>query len=141
MKRAFCSTGGVTKEQFLENSIRFYWSLNRPLIEDEWLVQAWEQNARFRDEATCEFQREASKIGVLDLLNEPLHQLSRALPLQRMVALYLEVRVQAFRREPEFRPAFERVFGEGMKAFPKPLALDEIDEQVRMWMGKDEQAQ
>ena len=120
----FCSIERVTKEEFLNAPLHFWYSLSRPLIEDKWLV--WEEDARFQDEVTYEFAREASKIGTLNGLHADLIRLAHVLPLARVIELYTKIRARSFWRESEFRPNFERALGQKMTALPVPLPEEEI---------------
>lgn len=98
-------------------------------IPDEWIASAWEDVQEFRDIVTYEFMREARKVGEIDQLTEDLQFLDSILPLHRMVEIFVRVREHAPLREPEFRPTFERVFGERMMAFPTPLSAQEFEEE------------
>ncbi len=115
----------MTKEEFLNNPLRFWYSLNKPLIKDEWLAQAWEEEAHFRGEVTYGFAREASKVGTLNGLQVDLIRFAHVLPLVRVIELYTKIRVRAFWRESEFRPDFERALEEKMAALPVPLSEEE----------------
>ena len=121
----------MTKEEFLNNPLRFWYSLHQPFIKDEWLVQAWEEEAHFRGEVTYGFAREASKVGTLNGLQVDLIRLAHVLPLARVIELYTKIRARSFWRESEFRPDFERVLEQKMAALPVPLSEEEI--KVMMW--------
>lgn len=110
----------ITKEEFFARPNYWYYLGGAP-IPDGWIAEAWEQLPEFRDNVTYEFEREASKIGDISGLTTSLEFLDRILPLHRMVEIYERVRDRSPTRELEFRPTFERIFGERMRAFPEPL--------------------
>jgi hypothetical protein len=110
----------VTRDEFFAQPNHWYYLGGEP-IADEWIAAAWEELPEFRDNVTYEFVREASKIGDLGAIQSSLEFLAGILPLARMVEIYERVRARSPHRESEFRPTFERVFGERMGAFPAPL--------------------
>jgi hypothetical protein len=116
----------VTREEFFARPNYWYY-LGGALIPEEWIAEAWERVPEFRDNLSYEFEREARKMGDLDGLTAGLEFLDRILPLHRMVEIYERVRASAPSREPEFRPTFERVFGERMSVFPAPLPQPEYE--------------
>ena len=118
----------VTREEFFSRPSYWYYLGGAP-IPDEWIGSAWEQVQEFRENVTYEFAREASKVGDISGLEPSLCSLARVLPLHRMVEVYERVRARSPHREPEFRPTFERVFGEQMSTFPIPLSRREDDRQ------------
>jgi hypothetical protein len=115
----------ITREEFLRDPNHHYY-LGGAEIPDEWIALAWEAVPEFRENVSYEFVREASKVGVLDPSQSHLKILARILPLPRLVELYERVRAGSPHREGEFRPTFERVFGERMAAFPPPLRRREV---------------
>ncbi|MDY3554541.1 hypothetical protein R5W24_003665 [Gemmata sp. JC717] len=117
----------VTREEFFARPNYWYYLGGAP-IPDEWIVAAWEQLPEFRDNVTYEFVREASKNGDLYCVQSSLEFLAGILPLTRMVEVYEQVRARSPHRESEFRPAFERVFGEKMETFPAPLPPQPFEE-------------
>jgi hypothetical protein len=117
----------MTREDFFAKPNYWYYLGGQP-IPDEWIAEAWEQLSEFRDNVTYEFVREASKLGDIGGCQPHLEFLDRILPLHRMVEIYEQVRARSPSREPEFRPTFERVFGERMSAFPAPLPQPEYEE-------------
>ncbi len=117
----------MTREDFFADPNYWYYCGGHP-VSDEWIAEAWEQIPAFRDNVTYEFVREASKNGDIDMLVSSLEFLDRILPLHRMVEVYERVRARSPHREPEFRPTFERVFGERMSAFPVSLPVCEDEE-------------
>jgi hypothetical protein len=126
----------VTREEFFARPNYWYYLGGAP-IPDQWIAEAWEDLAEFRDNVTYEFEREASKVGELDAIQSSLEFLDRILPLHRMVEIYKKVRARSPHRETEFRPTFERVFGERMSAFPTALPREKVIE-VLMAFGFDE---
>lgn len=76
-------------------------------------------------------------MGELDAIQSSLEFLDRILPLHRMVEIYEKVRSRSPHREVEFRPTFQRVFGERMSAFPSPLSRQEVSEALKAF-GFDE---
>jgi hypothetical protein len=115
----------VTRDEFLEDPNSYYY-LGGAVIPDEWIALAWETVPEFRDNVSYAFVREASKVGDLNWSEGHLGFLARILPLTRLVELYERVRAGSPHREPEFRPTFERVFGERMAALPSRLTKREI---------------
>lgn len=115
-----------TREEFFARPNYWYYLGGQP-VPDEWIAAAWEELPEFRDNVTYEFVREASKVGDIGGLADSLRFLDGILPLHRMVEVYERVRARSPDREPEFRPTFERVFGERMSAFPTPLPLREYE--------------
>ena len=107
----------LTRQEFFARPNYWYYLGGQP-ISSEWIADAWEELPEFRDNVTYEFVREARKLGDLDAVQSSLEFLSDILPLRRMVEVYKQVRACSPAREPEFRPTFERVFGERMAAFP-----------------------
>lgn len=51
-------------------------------------------------------------------------------PLPHLVEIYRKVREGSPHREREFRPTFERVFGERMSAFATPLSREQVIEAL-----------
>ena len=117
----------LTRQEFFARPNYWYYLGGQP-IPGEWIAAAWEELPEFRDNLTYEFVREASKVGDLDAGLTSLKFLSDILPLRRMVEVYERVRARSPDREPEFRPTFERVFGERMSAFPAPLPPQPFEE-------------
>lgn len=117
----------VTREEFFARPNYWYYLGGAPLPA-AWIAEAWERLPEFRANVSYEFEREASKMGDLDAIQSHLEFLDRILPLQRMVELYEKVRERSPHRESEFRPTFERVFGERMQAFPSPLPAEPVEE-------------
>jgi hypothetical protein len=126
----------VTREEFFAEPNYWYYLGGAP-IPDEWITEAWEQLPEFRDNISYEFEREASKVGDLDAIQSSLEFLDRILPLHRMVEIYEKVRARSPHRESEFRPTFERVFGERMSAFPTPSPREEVVDALKAF-GFDE---
>jgi hypothetical protein len=114
----------VTREEFFADPNYWYYLGGAP-IPEAWIAEAWECVSELRDNVTYEFEREARKNGDLEPLTASLEFLDRILPLNRMVEIYERVRASAASREPEFRPTFERIFGERMSVFPAPLPQNE----------------
>jgi hypothetical protein len=108
----------MTREEFLDdpNYHIFYCGTSVP---DEWFVEAWETVPEFRENYSTTMAHDVSK--GLGLRSAQIEGLARLLALSRMVELYLCLRNNDPWREPEFRPAFEEVFGERMSAFPPEL--------------------
>jgi hypothetical protein len=126
----------LTKGDFFADPNRHYYLGGLP-VPDGWIAEAWETIAEFRDNISYEFEREASKLGDLDGCRSHLEFLDRILPLHRMVELYERVRARSPHREQEFRPTFERVFGDRMSAFPEPLSPNEDEEPFeRLKLGE-----
>jgi hypothetical protein len=115
-----------TREEFFARPNYWYYLGGQP-IPDEWIAAAWEELPEFRENLTYEFVREASKVGDIGGLAHSLRFLDSVLPLHRMVEVFERVRARSPDREPEFRPTFERVFGERMAAFPPPLPPSEYE--------------
>jgi hypothetical protein len=120
----------VTREEFFTRANYWYYLGGAP-IPDEWIAEAWEQVPEFRDNVTYEFVREASKVGELDAIQASLERLGRILPLGRVVEIYEKVRQDSPHRESEFRPTFERLFGDRMSSFPEPLEREEVVEALQ----------
>ncbi len=116
----------ITREEFFARPNYWYY-LRGSVIPDAWIAEAWEQLPKFRDSVTYEFVREASKNGDLYCLESSLKFLAGILPLTRMVEVYGQVRAKSPNREPEFRPTFQRVFGEKMVAFPNSLSSEVLE--------------
>jgi hypothetical protein len=113
--------GGImTREEFFARPNYWYYLGGQP-VPDEWIAQAWEEIPEFRENITYGISREASKIGELEECESELEYLDGILPLHRMIEIYERVKACAPNREPEFRPTFQRVFGDRMSAFPAPL--------------------
>jgi hypothetical protein len=133
----------MTREDFFDEPNYWYYLSGQP-IPDAWIAEAWEELPEFRDNVTYEFVREASKVGDLDAIESHLEFLAGILPLARMIEVYEQVREDSPHREAEFRPTFERVFGERMAAFPAPLPPREGEEPPYPWdvpdPGKDDDA-
>jgi len=115
----------VSREEFFARPNYWYYLGGAP-IPDQWIAEAWEQLPEFRDNVTYEFEREASKVGGLDAIQSSLEFLDRVLPLHWMVEIYEKVRARSPHREVEFRPTFERVFGERMSSFPASLSREKV---------------
>jgi hypothetical protein len=115
----------LTRDDFLRNPSRYYFSGEVDIL-PEWVQQAWDTDPAFRENVTRGLSREASKNGDLRLEAEELQCLARALRDDQAVGLYVAIRIESPHREVEFRPAFARVFGERMAAFPPPLSKREI---------------
>ena len=126
----------VTREDFFARPNYWYYLGGAP-IPDQWIVEAWEQLQEFRENVTYEFVREASKNGDLYCVQSSLKFLAGILPLTRMVEVYERVRDESPHRESEFRPTFERVFGERMSAFPPALRRQDVIEALNA-LGFDE---
>jgi hypothetical protein len=126
----------ITREEFFARPNYWYYLGGAP-IPDQWIAEAWEQLPEFRDNISHEFEQEASKVGELDAVQSSLEFLDRILPLHRMVEIYEKVRARSPHRETEFRPTFERVFGERMSAFPTPLPREDVVETLKAF-GFDE---
>jgi hypothetical protein len=122
----------VTREDFFGRPNYWYYLGGAP-VPDEWIAEAWERIPEFRDNVMYGFEREASKVGELDALTESLQFLDGILPLRRMVEIYERVRERSPHRESEFRPTFERVFGQRMADFPAPLPQVEHEEPRRLY--------
>jgi hypothetical protein len=118
-----------TREEFFAHPDYWYYLGGQP-IPDGWIAAAWEELPEFRDNVTYEFVREASKVGDIGGLADSLRFLDSILPLHRMVEIFERVRARSPEREAEFRPTFERVFGERMSAFPTPLPPHEYGEPL-----------
>jgi hypothetical protein len=110
----------VGREEFFARPSYWYY-LGGAAIPASWIAEAWEKLPEFRDNITYEFVREASKNGDISCIQASLEFLAGILPLARIVEVYERVRDRSPHRETEFRPTFERVFGERMAAFPAPL--------------------
>jgi hypothetical protein len=119
----------LTREEFFARPNYWYYLGGAP-IPDQWIAEAWDQLPEFRENVTYEFEREASKVGDLDAIQSSLAFLDRILPLHRMVEIYNKVRTRSPHREIEFRPTFERVFGERMSAFPTILPREKVIEAL-----------
>jgi hypothetical protein len=115
----------VTREEFFARPNYWYYLGGAP-IPDQWIAEAWEQLPEFRENVTYEFVREASKNGDLSCIQSSLEFLAGILPLSRMVEVYERVRDESPHRESEFRPTFERVFGERMPEFPASLSREQV---------------
>jgi hypothetical protein len=115
----------VTREEFFSRPNYWYYLGGAP-IPDQWIAEAWEQLPDFRENVTYEFVREASKNGDLFCIQSSLEFLAAILPLTRMVEVYERVRNNSPHRESEFRPTFERVFGQRMSEFPASLSRGEV---------------
>jgi hypothetical protein len=115
----------VTRDEFFAEPNYWYYLRGEP-IPDEWFAAAWEELPEFRDNVTYELMREGSKVGDLGAIQSSLEFLAGILPLARMIEIYERVRASAPHRESEFRPTFERVFGERMAVFPPPLTKQEV---------------
>jgi hypothetical protein len=115
----------VTREDFFACPNYWYYPGGAP-IPDQWIAEAWEQLPEFRDNVTYEFVREASKNGEMHSVQSSLEFLAGILPLARMVEVYERLRDESPHRESEFRPTFERVFGERMSAFPASLSREQV---------------
>ena len=126
------ATKEITLEQFLTDPNRYYY-MEPVVILDEWIVQAWEQSDAFRENVTYEYAREASKNGDLECLEDSLRQLTSILPMHRNIELYCSIRDMSPHRECEFRPTFERIFGNRIAEFPDPVT----DEQLIDMFGED----
>jgi hypothetical protein len=118
----------LTKAEFFSDPNQYLYSGEYD-IPDEWFAEAWERDPYFRENVGYEYVREVSKNGSLEVL-PGLEHLARILPLSRMVELYRRIRDNSPHREIEFRPDFERIFGERMSAFPPMLRKREIIEAL-----------
>ena len=108
----------VTREEFLGDPDQWYYS--GASIPNEWIAEAWEQSPEFRDNVTYEFEREASKVGELVLIESSLKQLSNCLPLERMVEIYQKVRASSPHREREFARHLNGSLATACRRFPAP---------------------
>jgi hypothetical protein len=108
----------MTRDEFFDDPNAYYYG--EEAIPDEWIAEAWETVPEFRQNVTYGIKRYISK--GLDTDPGEIIGLARALPLRRMVELYQRLRDSLPWNEPAFRPAFERVFGGRMAAFPAPLS-------------------
>jgi len=115
----------VTRDGFLLDPNRYYYS-GEMTVPPDWIQEAWDAAPAFRENVTYGLSREASKNGDLALVAGELRYLAAALRDDQAVGLYLAVRANSPHREVEFRPAFERVFGARMAAFPPLLTKREI---------------
>ena len=117
----------MTEQKFLEDPLLNYYNHRKP-ISDDWIARAWETDAKFRSGLTYGFERDASKIGTLEGMKDELEVLVRALPIHRVIEIYMRVRERSSHRESEFRPTFTAVLGEKIADFPAPLAEGELEE-------------
>lgn len=109
----------MNKTEFLRNPLSFYYR-DREGMRDEWIAQAWEQDENFKEQVSYEFQREVSKFGNLNLLQNDLELLARALPMHRVIELYVRLRSRGERDESEFRPNFAVIYDELISEFLPP---------------------
>ncbi len=112
----------MTRDEFLEDPNYHLYGLGED-VPDEWFAEAWETVPEFRENTSGMIARDISK--GLGLKAEQIVGLARILPLHRMVELYQYLRAGEQWLEPEYRPAFEQLFGEQMAAFPEPLSDEE----------------
>jgi hypothetical protein len=116
----------MTRDEFFDDPNAYFYGPE--VIPDEWIAEAWETDDEFRDNITYGIERYISKGFTTQ--TEEIQGLAHALPLQRMVEVYIRLRDSLPWYEPAFRPAFEQVFGEQMAAFPTPLS---DAERERLW--------
>src|SRR5262249_27838458 len=106
----------LTKETFLADATRLWYSRRQDEIPLEWFAEAWRTVPFFRENVSYELRRYASKWGEMaapDILGTLAQFLSR----EEVVALYEYVRDHAG-RETEWRAEFEAAFPEHAVALP-----------------------
>lgn len=130
------ATKDVTLEEFLAEPSRYYYT-EPVVIPDEWVAKAWEQSESFRENVTYEFSREARKNGDLSCLEESLRQLASILPMNRNIDIYRSIRDMSPHRESEFRPTFDRIFGDQMTEFPVPFTDQQLVEMFGHEMARE----
>jgi hypothetical protein len=107
----------LTRESFLADPNRLMWQDD---VRPEWVVEAYQTNAEFRDNLQYWIAREVRKTGSLGSGESWLEVLQPALSATEVAELYLQIRDLSQRLELEWRGEFEAVFPDHKAALPPP---------------------
>lgn len=111
----------LTKDDFLREATKIWYSNRRDEVPLDWFGQAWRDVPAFRGDLSYELIRYARKLGEL-LAPDLLPVLAAVLTGEEVVSLYKYVRDHAG-RESEWRREFEVAFPAHVNALP-PLQIE-----------------
>jgi hypothetical protein len=115
------ASGPLTREQFLDDTIRLWYSARQSDIDPEWFKEAWHTRPFFRDRLTFELTESVQLHGNFRKAAKLLGYLPTVLERDEVVALFKTIRYESGRLEDEWRPRFERAFTKHADALPTPL--------------------
>ncbi len=115
------ASGPLTREAFLGDPIRLWYSDRRSDIDPEWFKEAWHTRPFFRDRLTFELTESVQLHGNFRKAAKLLNHLPGVLERDDVVTLFKTIRYESGRLEDEWRPRFERAFAKHADALPAPL--------------------
>lgn len=117
-KPAPLESGPLTREKFLGDPIRLWYSDRRSDIDREWLKEAWHTRPFFRDRLTWELTENVQLYGSFRKVAKLLRYLPAVLERDYVVALFKTIQDESGRLADEWRPRFEGAFAEHANALP-----------------------
>lgn len=105
----------ITRESFLADPSRVVW---RDGVQPEWILEAYRANEQFRASISYALSRSVSKGGDFSLAGGWLQILGSALAAEEVAALYVAIRDESARLEPEWRAEFAAAFPQHQTALP-----------------------
>lgn len=105
----------VTRESFLAAPSRLVWQDG---IQPEWIVEAYRADDQFRENVRYSLSRSVSKRGDFSLAGGWLQILSPVLGAEEVAALYVAIRDESLRLEPEWRAEYVAAFQQHQSALP-----------------------
>ena len=111
-------SGPLTREKFLADAIRLWYSDRRSEVEREWFKEAWRTHPFFRDRLTWDLTESVQQHGNFRKAAKLLNYLTTVLDRDEVVTLFKTIAYESGRFEDEWRPRFERAFAEHADALP-----------------------
>ncbi len=112
------ASGPLTREAFLGDPIRLWYSDRRRDIEREWFKEAWHTRPFFRERLTFELTQSVQLHGNFRKAARLLNYLPTVLDRDDVVTLFRTIAYESGRLEDEWRPRFERAFARYAGALP-----------------------
>jgi hypothetical protein len=106
----------MTKEEFLADPLRQWYSHQQHEVQTQWFAKAWRTSSHFKSEISYELGRYAGKTGAF-WADETLFHLSQFLNQDDVLQLHQYILRKA-RRESDWRDEFERWFPYCADALP-----------------------
>lgn len=113
-------SGPLTREKFLGDPIRLWYSERQSDVAHEWFKEAWHTRPFFRDRLTFELTQSVQLHGNFRKASKLLGYLPAVLERDDVIALFKTIRYESARLEDEWRPRFERAFAKHAGALPPP---------------------
>lgn len=108
----------MTRAEFFSTPLNAVRTWSKP-IPPEWIQEAWDKDAFFREQLTYECQREISKNGDLKGISGLVKLLSESLSEKQAIDLFIELGGGGRNyREVEWRGQFETAFAQYAQRFP-----------------------